>query len=110
MGRTPEQIDYEVLRAAAAKARLEAAEDGRARPRKIRRRPRDAEKIALLRMIYEDYRRRWPPRWWQDETGQWCVRMPRLDSLLEGLSLARLDRSSPQSVGTSDGAGGVGGA
>jgi len=83
MDRTLEQIDYEALRAAASRARLEAAEDGRARPRKIRRRPRDVEKISLLRMICEDYRRRWPPLWWQDETGQWCVRMPRLESFLE---------------------------
>jgi hypothetical protein len=74
MDRLLEQIDYETLRAAALRARAEAAEAGRERPRKIRRRPRDPEKVALLRMICEDYCRRWPPLWWHDEAGQWCVR------------------------------------
>jgi len=83
MDRSLEQIDYEALRAAALRARAEAAETGWERPRKIRRRPRDAEKIALLRMICEDYRRRWPPLWWQDEAGRWYVRMPRLEALLQ---------------------------
>ena len=84
MDRSLEQADYEALRAAALRVRAEAAETGRERPRKIRRRPRDSEKIALLRMICEDYRRRWPPLWWQDEAGRWCVRMPRLEVLLGG--------------------------
>jgi hypothetical protein len=87
MDRSLEQIDYEALRAAALRVRAEAAETGRERPRKIRRRPRDPEKVALLRMICEHYRRRWPPQWWRDETGAWCVRLPRLEVLLgEGRS------------------------
>jgi hypothetical protein len=87
MSQPLEQIEYEALRAAALRVRLEDAEAGRLRPRKIRRRPRDPEKVALLRMMCEHYRRRWPPRWWRDETGAWCVRLPRLEALLgEGRS------------------------
>jgi len=84
MSRPLDRLDYEVLRAAARQVRLEDAETGRERPRKVRRRPRDPEKIALLRMICEDYRRHWPPRWWKDETGRWCARLPRLEALLAG--------------------------
>lgn len=60
-------FSYEELKEAARKARAEMAEEGRYTGRRLRRKPRDTEKRALLFQKAVERIKRYPPCW--TETG-----------------------------------------